>query len=174
MQPFQALAVCLRNSKQKHPKTKLISSFSWLIMTLLPISVGALVNVLFFLEFIIVSGSKNDDPIRNPCERYDLFEFIRLKVFLWLVSTFLSAVFVIIAAFYFNFFLKWSEKIIYLGFGKLSLVFFKKLVDVQSEIAENLGSRNSTMPYITWNMLVFFNFMCFFLNKRLYLLMQKW
>jgi hypothetical protein len=30
------------------------------------------------------------------------------------------------------------------------------------------------MPYITWNMLVFFNFMCFFLNKRLYLLMQKW
>jgi drug/metabolite transporter superfamily protein YnfA len=65
-----------------------------------------------------------------------------------LVSTFLSAVFVIIAAFYFNFFLKWSEKIIYLGFGKLSLVFFKKLVDVQSEIAENLGSRNSTMPYI--------------------------
>jgi hypothetical protein len=37
---------------------------------------------LFFLEFIFVSGSKNDDPIRNPCERYDLFEFIRLKVFL--------------------------------------------------------------------------------------------
>ena len=37
---------------------------------------------LFFLEFIFVSGSKNDDPIRNPCERYDLFEFIRLEVFL--------------------------------------------------------------------------------------------
>lgn len=52
------------------------------------------------------------------------------------------------AAFYFIF-LKWSEKIIYLGFGELSLVFFKKLVDVQSEIAENLGSRNSTMSYIT-------------------------
>jgi hypothetical protein len=52
-----------------------------------------------------------------------------------LVSTFLSAVFVIIAAFYFFYFFKWSEKIICLGFGKLSLVFFKKLVDVQSEIA---------------------------------------
>jgi hypothetical protein len=104
-------------------------------MTLLPISVGALVNVFFFLEFIFVSGSKNDDPLRNPCERYDLFEFIRLEVFLWLVSTFLSAVFVIIAAFYFFYFFKWSEKIICLGFGKLSLVFFKKLVDVQSEIA---------------------------------------
>jgi hypothetical protein len=51
-------------------------------MTLLPISVGALVNVFFFLEFIFVSGSKNDDPLRNPCERYDLFEFIRLEVFL--------------------------------------------------------------------------------------------
>jgi hypothetical protein len=36
----------------------------------------------FFLEFIFVSGSKNDDPLRNPCERYDLFEFIRLEVFL--------------------------------------------------------------------------------------------
>jgi hypothetical protein len=97
-------------------------------MTLLPISVGALVNVFFFFWNLF-------DPLRNPCERYDLFEFIRLEVFLWLVSTFLSAVFVIIAAFYFFYFFKWSEKIICLGFGKLSLVFFKKLVDVQSEIA---------------------------------------
>ena len=31
----------------------------------------------FFLEFIFVSGSKNDDPLRNPCERYDPFEFLK-------------------------------------------------------------------------------------------------